>query len=370
MDAGLKKRWIKEIEIGPRQILFGLAMDDARLTDLVLSCVTDQCTMHGNAKLSDIITDVSTRNSLPAPEILQMVFGFVHELKLCFYLHGRQITALETKQKLLDTPETDIRVVLNKKVPAETFHTVQQAFQQMGAPFADYEDQHAFAFAALQMFLQWHHDVKTFYAQARKDTWPGMDQIKMLLAFTGRLLHKQTAHAFLTDCFKQLNHLPDVARTFQTIRTFYTKDLCFWEELVQTMPQFGENLPRITTQNPDAAAAYRELTDIVSSPHPFDQIQTARDLFKTVRTCHKQIESQKLENCRRQAKEKIDAVIKKLTADMAAHNIDPDLRNPILLHLRQTRQQFSLQPDIQEVNRLCRDAVDLATDQFEELIDT
>ncbi len=369
MESGLKKKWIKEIELGPRQILFGLAMDDARLTDLVLSCITEQCTMHGQAALSHIITEVSTQNSLPAPEILQMIFGFVHELKLCFYLEGRQIPALEAKQKLMAAPDTEIRVVLNKKVPVATFKAVQQAFQQVGAPFADYEDQHAFAFAALQMFLQWHRDVKSFYARARTDACPGRDQMKMLLAFTGRLLHNQTAHAVLTDCFKQLDHLPVAVRTFQTIRTFYTKDIGFWDQLVQTMPQFDKNLPRIK-ENPDAAAAYSHLADIVSSLHPFYQIQTARDLFNTVNTCHKQIESQKLENCRWQAKEKIDAVITKLTADMAANNIDPDLRNPILLRLRQTKQKFSLLPDIRQVNRLCRDAVDLATDQFEELMDT
>lgn len=369
MESGLKKKWIKEIELGPRQILFGLAMDDARLTDLVLSCITEQCAMHGQAALSHIITEVSTRNSLPAPEILQMVFGFVHELKLCFYLDGRQIPALEAKQKLMAAPDTEIRVVLNKKVPAAAFKAVQEAFQQVGAPFADHEDQHAFAFAALQMFLQWHHDVKTFYARARTDACPGREQMKILLAFTGRLLHNQTAHAVLTDCFKQLDHLPGVARTFQTIRAFYTKDIGFWKQLVQTMPQFGENLPRIT-ENPDAAAAYSRLAEIVSSSHPFDQIQTAQALFKIVNTCHKQIESQKLENCRRQAKDKIDALITKLTADMAAHDIDPDLRNPILLHLRQTRQKFYLLPDIRQVNRVCQDAVDLATDQFEELTDT
>lgn len=369
MESGLKKKWIREIEIGPRQILFGLEMDDARLTDLVLSCVTQQCAMHGQAELSEIIAEVSTRNSLPATEILQMVFGFVHELKFCFYLDGRQIPALEAKQKLMAAPDAQIRIVLNKKVPAATFKAVQQAFQQTGAAFADYEDQHAFAFAALQLFLQWHHDVTTFYARAQTGECPGRDQMKRLLAFTNRLLHNQTAHAVLTDCFKQLEHLPVVVRTFQTIHTFYTKDIGFWDQLVQTMPQFEENLPQIN-ENPDNAAAYSLLADIVSSPDPFDQIKTARDLFHTVNTCHKQIEFQKLENCRRQAEEKIDAVITKLTADMAAHNIDPDLRNPVLLHLRQTRQKFSLLPDIRQVNQLCRDVIDLATDQAEELMDT
>ncbi len=369
METGLKKKWIKAIVLGPRQILFGLEMDDARLTDLVLSCIAERCTMHGQANLFDIITEVSTRNSLPESEILQIIFGFVHELKLCFYLEGRQITALEAKQKLLDTPDTDIRVVLNKKVSAATFSAVQQTFQLMGVEFADCEDQHGFAFAALHMFQQWHYDVKNFYTRADTDSYPGRDQMARLLAFTGRLLQNQTAHAVLTDCFNQKNHLPAIGRKFQKIRTFYTKDISFWDQLLQAMPQFAENLSCIK-KYPGAAAAYSQLADIVSSHSPFDRIQAARDLFNTVNTCHQQIESQKLEDCRQQAKDRIDAVITRLTADMATHNIDPDLRNRILLSLRQTQKKISSLPDIQRVNRLCSNAIDLAMDQFEELVET
>ena len=369
METSLKKKWIKAIVLGPRQILFGLEMDDARCTDLVLSCIAEQCTMHGQANLFDIITAVSTRNSLPESEILQMIFGFVHELKLCFYFEGRQIPALEAKQKLLDSPDTDVRLVLNKKVPAAAFSAVQQTFQLMGMPFADCEDQHGFAFAALHMFAQWHYDVKTFYSRAVTGSYPGRDEMARLLAFTGRLLQNQTAHAVLNDCFNQKNHLPAMARKFQKIRTFYTKDISFWDQLVQAMPQFGENLPHIK-KNPEAAAAYSQLAGIICSPYPFDRIQTARELFHTVNTYHQQIEFQKLQDCRQQAKDRIDGVITKLTADLATLNIDPDLRNRILLPLRQTQKKFASLADIRQVNRLCRDTIDLAMDQFEELMET
>jgi hypothetical protein len=369
METSRKKKWIKAIVLGPRQILFGLEMDDARLTDLVLSCIAEQCAMHGQANLFDIITEVSTRNSLPESEILQIIFGFVHELKLCFCLEGQQITALDAKQKLLETPDTDIRVVLNKKVSAATFNAVQQTFQLMGVEFADCEDQHGFAFSALYMFERWHYDVKTFYTLAGTRSYPGRDQMARLLAFTGRLLQNQTAHSVLTDCFKYKNHLPTFARKLQKIRTFYTKDIDFWDQLVKTIPQFGENLSHIK-KNPEAAAAYSQLADIVSSHSPFDRIQTARVLFDTVNTCHQQIESRKLEDCRQQAKDRIDAVITRLTADMATHNIDPDMRNHILLSLRQTQKKISSLPDIRQVNRLCSNAIDLAMDQFEDLVET
>lgn len=76
MESLLKKKSITAIEIGPRQILFGLEMDDSRLTDLVLSCITRQCMADGQARLYTVIEELSIENSLQAFDILQLIFGF------------------------------------------------------------------------------------------------------------------------------------------------------------------------------------------------------------------------------------------------------------------------------------------------------
>ncbi len=367
MESDLKKKWIKAIELGPRQILFGLDMDDAHLTDLVLSCIARQCIMHGQASLHTVIEELTTRNGLPESDTLQIIFGFVHELKIGFYCNGQPITAPEVKKTLLKNTDTDIRLILNKQVQASTFQAVQQIFQLMGAPFAEYKDQHAFAFAALHLLEQWRHNLKTWYFWSKTDRYPGKGQIKKQLAFTAHLLQNRTAHSLLTTCFNQKDQLSVAADEIRKISTFFTKDLAFWDTLGLNLPRFAENKVRIR-ENPDIAAAYNQLTVIYSSPDPFDNIQTARDLFNTVNAFHQQVEAQKLDVCRQQAMEKIDGVIRKLTADLAIHNVDPDTCNQILLALRQTRKKIGGLPDIDQVNRTCRDAIDLAMDHFEEVI--
>jgi hypothetical protein len=366
MEAHLKKTWIKEIEIGPRQILFWLEMDDGHLTDVVLSSITRECMRHGHARLNEIVEALSTGNRLREFDILQMIFGFVHELKISFYHKNQPITALETKKILMKDPDTDIRVILNKQVPISTFQMVQQVFESMVDPVAGHTDQHAFAFAVLNRIKQWHTDLQTWYARSTTSGYPGSGRIRELLAFTSHLLENQTAHALLTSCFEQARHLTAAAHDIRKIRVFYTKDLAFWDQVKQALPGFRENLGDME-ETLDIAGAYYELTDIFGSPEPFDQIPKARDLFDTVNACHLQIEARKLEACRHQARERIDRVIRKLTPKLSAHPVDMDTQNRILLTLRQVQKKISGLPDIGQVNQACQDTIDLTLDQVEEL---
>jgi hypothetical protein len=366
MEARLKKTWIKEIEIGPRPILIGLEMDDVGLTQVVLSSITRQCMRYGQARLNDIVEALSTENHLRELDVLQMIFGFVHELKIRFYHNNQPVTALETKKILMKDPDTDIRVILNKQVPASVFLAVQQVFESMDDPLGEYTDQHGFAFAVLNRIKQWHTDLKTWYTRSTADGYPGSRRISELIAFTEKLLVNQTAHALLTSCFEQARHLTTAAQDIRKIQGFYTKDLAFWDQVKQTLPGFRENLDRMEN-DPDIGGAYDELTEIFNTPDPFDQIQKARDLFDTVTACHLQIEARKLEACRQNAKERIDKVIQQLTPKLSAHPVDMDMQNRILLTLRQVQKQISGLPDIGQVKQVCQDTIDLTLDQVEDL---
>ena len=366
MEARLKKSSIKEIEIGPRQILFGLEMDDGHLTEVVLSSITRQCMKYGQAPLNDIVEALSNRNRLREFDILQMIFGFVHELKINFYHNNQPITALETKKALMNDPSTDIRVILNKQVPPSTFQAVQQVFQSMGIPLAEKKDQHAFAFAVLNQVRQWHTDLQIWYSQSIADGYPGSERISELLTFTAHLLENQTAHALLTSCFEQARHLTRAAQDIRKIRVFYTKDLVFWDQIKQALPGLRKNLGSME-KNPDMAAAYYELTDIFCSPEPFDRIPKAKDLFDTVTICHQQIEARKLEARRQQARDQINRVIRKLTPQFSSHPVDIDTQNRILLALRQVQKKIAGLTDIGQVNQVYQDTIDLTLDQVEEL---
>jgi hypothetical protein len=366
MESLLKKNSIKAIEIGPRQILFGLEMDDSRLTDLVLSCIARQCMADGQARLHTVIEELTTENPLQAFDILQLIFGFVHELKIGFYHGNRPMTAPETKKALINDPGTDIRIVLNKQVPASLFQAVQQVFQSMSVPLGESRDQHAFAFAVLNRIRQWHMDLQTLYARSSADEYPGSGRISELLDFTAYLLENQTAHALLTNCYEQAVPLAAAADDIQKIQYFYTKDIAFWDQVTQALPGFRENLDGIE-KKPEVAEAYHELTDIVAASDPFDRISKARDLFNTVNACHQQIETQKLEAGRQQARKKIDRLIQLLTPELFASPVDIDTQNAILLTLRRTRKKISGLPNIRQVNQVCRDTIDLTLDQVEEL---
>ncbi|MCA1787551.1 MAG: hypothetical protein LC657_16380, partial [Desulfobacteraceae bacterium] len=231
MESPLKKNWIKEINIGPRQILFGLEMDDPCLTDLVLSCIARQCMTDGQARLHAVIEELATENKLQAFDILQLIFGFVHELKIGFYHKNHTMSAPEAKKALMNDPGIDIWIVLNKQVPASMFQAVQQVFQCMDVPIAENRDQHAFAFAVLNRIRQWHTDLQTWYARSLTDEYPGVGRIRELLALTDLLLENQTAHALLTKCFEQATTLATAANEIQKITDFYTKDLAFWDQV-------------------------------------------------------------------------------------------------------------------------------------------
>ncbi|MDT8377458.1 MAG: hypothetical protein RQ739_01110 [Desulfotignum sp.] len=366
MDSPLKKTWIKDIHIGPRQILFGLEMDDDRLTDLVLSCIVRQCKTDGQARLHAVIEELTTENRLQGFDVLQLMFGFVYELKIGFYNDNQPMTAPETKKALTNDPETDIRIVLNKQVPTSLFQAVQQVFQSMNVPLAENRDQHAFAFAALNRIRQWHTDLQTWYGRSLADGYPGGVHIRELLSLTALLLENQTAHALLTNCYEQAIPLSAAADDIQKINAFYTKDLAFWDQVKQAMSGFRENLDGIE-KNPEVAAAYHELTDIFASSYPFDRISKARGLFNTVKACHHEIEAQKLETARLRAMEQIDCLIRELTPKLSASPVDLDTQNAILLTLRRTRKKISGLPDIAQVNQVCQDTIDLTLDQVTEL---
>lgn len=366
MESLLKKNWIKEIHIGPRQILFGLEMDDARLTDLVLSSITRQCRTDGQAGLHTVIEELTTENPLQAFDILQLIFGFVHELKVGFYHDNQPMTAPETKKVLLNDPNTDIRIVLNKQVSSSLFQAVQQVFQSMNVPLAENRDQHAFAFAVLNRIWQWHMDLQTLYACSSADGYPGSSRIRELLALTAQLLENQTAHALLTNCYEQAAPLAAAADDIQKIQDFYTKDIAFWDQVIQAMPGFRENIDGIEKE-PEVASAFHELTDIFTASDPFDRIAKARDLFNTVSARHREIEAQKLDTARCRAMEQIDGLIRELTPKLSASPVDIDTQNTILLSLRRTRKKISGLPDIAQVNQVCRDTIDLTLDQVAEL---
>ncbi|MCF8125019.1 MAG: hypothetical protein K9J51_02210 [Desulfotignum sp.] len=369
MEKGLKRKWIKDIALGPRQLLFGLDLDDTRLTERVLTRITGLCREHGRAAIHDIVADASSRDDLPETEILQTIFGLVHELKICFYHHGCRIPADEAKQRLIKNPDTDLGLVLNEAVPASTFQAVYRVFQKIEAEPAAYHDQHDLAFAILQAMIRWHTDLKTWYAMAAAGAYPGKDLIRTLMDLVGQLLENRTAHAVLTFCFNQKEVLTAAARQMDKLRRFYTGDIAFWDELSAAMPQFEQNLPRIS-QDPETAEAYHQLADIAGASDPFDRIFTARDLFDTVNRFHQQIEIEKLEDCRQLAKNRIDAAIDKLSKGLTSIQADPDTRNHILLPLRMSQKKIDSLPGIGQVNQTCRDVIDLAMDQFEALTES
>ena len=366
MEPPLKKNRIKEIHIGPRQSLFGMEMDDARLTDLVLSCIVRQCRRDGQARLQSVIEVLTTENRLAAFDVLQMIFGFVHELKIGFYHDNQPMTAPETKKALINDPETDIRIVLNKQVPEPLFQVVQKVFRSLNVPLVENRDQHAFAFAVQNRIRQWQTDLQTWYARSTAEKYPGAGRIRELLSLTALLLENQTAHALLTNCYEQAVTLAAAVDDIQKINDFYTKNIAFWDQATQAMPGFLENLSEIE-KNPDVAAAFHELADIFDDSDPFDRISRARDLFNTVTACHREIEAQKLDTARCRAMEQIDGLIRELTPKLSASPVDINTQNAILMALRQTRKKISGLPDIGKVNQVCRDTIDLTLDQVAEL---
>ncbi len=344
-----------------------MELDDSQLTDLVLSYITRQCMAEGQARLHAVIQELSTVNPLQAFDILQLIFGFVHELKIGFYHDNQPITAPECKKALMKDPCTDIRIVLNKQVPESLFQAVQQTFQSMNLPPAESTDQHVVAYVMLNRIRQWRTDLQTWHSRSKADGYPGIVRIKELLSLTDHLLKNQTAHALLTNCYELAVPLAAAADDIQKINKFYTKDLTFWNQVKQALPGFRENLEAIE-KNTEAAAAYHGLKEIFTVSDPFDRISKARNLFNSVNACYQQIEAKKLETSRRHAKEKIERVIQKLAPKLAASPVGIDTQNAILLTLRQTREKISSLPDIGQVNQICRDTIDLTLDQVEELI--
>ena len=70
---------------------------------------------------SDLLLD-----DLSVPEILQAMFSLAEELKIHFFSKDHTSSPLQTKQMLIENPDTAVFVVINRQVDRQCFEQVKK----------------------------------------------------------------------------------------------------------------------------------------------------------------------------------------------------------------------------------------------------
>jgi len=364
----LKIQTIKGIILGHRQLTFGFDDNIQQEQDLVVSCIIEQFENHGQVILDDFIALVSAAHALTEIETLQYVFWSAHELKIHFRVDNKNITPFETKQILLKNPGECVEIVTNKVVKSSIFQDVMWFYQNLFKEknYKNFDDQYDFACSLLSDLKNWETDLNSFKPIAQQPFYPGSKEINEHLQSLKIILAKQDSYSLIYTSYSNKEKIAGIADDVKIISSFYTRQIKLWDLLIKSIEEFRTNLTEIK-KNSDIFASFTRLTQILTSPSPYNLITEADKLLKIVQS-HNDLIVQKMTDAQRiKAISRIDSMIEKLVKLFDLHNLDRDQRNRFLYALRSKKKQLQHTKNIKQIDLLLCDTEDMYDNFVEEI---
>ena len=359
---------IKKIILGPRQLTFGFDHNPQQNQDLVISWIIEQFENHGQVILNQFVAHVKEVHDLPEIDTLQYIFWSAQELKIHFRVDGKNITPFETRRALLQSPETQVEIITNKNVENSIFQEMTLFYQKLskGKNQTDFDDQYDFSRSLLSDLKKWETDLTSFHSIAQKPFFPGRKEISEQLQTLKILLIKQDSYSLIYACYTNKEKITGMADDMTIISEFYTRQVKFWELLIESIEEFRVNLTEIK-KTQEIFCGFNRLTQILASPSPYNQISEADRLLKILRPHNDLIVQRKTEAHRTKAISKIDSMIKKLVKLFDIYRPDQDLRNKFLYALRSAKKKLSYTQTIQQIDIFLCNTEDIFDDFVEEL---
>ena len=327
---------IKDIELGPRQLLlFEFEHDTVGEQNQIMASVADHVEIHGWADLEDFVQMAVDSFSWSEFKILQHLFWLANDLKLHFRRNGENLSPAAAKKVLIESPEPGLHIVLNKPVDETVFRTVKDFFKQItpGAGCDDFRDQIEFARRLTREIRHWENTLESCRQRAQHDRLPGEKDIDACQKVIMKISTKLDAFSLIHTFFNSAGAITELTKTIKILSDFYSQQGDGWQILVRSAREFKKTEAEIL-KNPSAAAAYDRLNRILSSDRPYNRVNEAWQLMKTVKTCHEKIVAQLTQQCRNAALPSIHSLIEKMKNHLKAHEAPKDLCNRSLYALR------------------------------------
>lgn len=366
----IKTKDIKAVELGPRQLLFGFDDHTGDRQDLIVDGIKTMVQARGQVFIAHFVEHTEQIQGWSCSDILQQVFRAAHELKIHFRWNGRMLTPFEAKRYLLQSPENPVELVTNKKVRPFVFREAALIYRTISnADNQEYgNDQYQLALSLLSVFHHWENQLISFAGKVQKPFFPGKELVSTHRQSLSLLSAKKDSYSLLSNCCSHSDTLLKIAQDVKTLSVFYSEHVSFWENFIQSMDDFDENLAEIRNF-PEILHAHEQLNQILTSAFPYDRINKAKLLLSKVQELNDRILKEKIKNLRRTASYRIDTMIDHLSGLLEQLDTKLDKRNRILFPLHMQKKRLGTMNSIQEIDDLLNQTQDRADDFITELED-
>ncbi|MGD9247126.1 MAG: hypothetical protein PVI60_04155 [Desulfobacteraceae bacterium] len=332
----LKESLIRNIEMGPRQIfLFDTEDETSADRQRIRNYLTDRYETKGQAELNDFIPSAVEALGLDAFKVLQHLFWLAHDLEIHFRRDRQDLPANEARQMLIESPRVNLQVVLNKPVDEAVFHGVK-AFYKKICPDADpdaHNDQFEFARRLARLVHQWQQDLLSCRRSAGIPGFPGQRDIDDGLDFIVSAFQKLDPFSLIHAFYANMEPIGRLAQMVRTLSDFYSEEAQRWKMLIEFSDAANNTILGID-EKPSVDEPYDRLKMILSSPRPYNRVDEAWQLYRSVKPHHDKILAQQLRQFRETALVRVEALIGDMRALLDKHGADADLRNHSLFALR------------------------------------
>ncbi|MDA3790448.1 MAG: hypothetical protein PF503_18395 [Desulfobacula sp.] len=364
----MKIQFIKEMILGPRQLTFGFDNNPREEQNFVISCIIEQFENHGQVVLDKFIAHLKEMHDLPEIDTLQYIFWSAQELKIHFRVDGKNITPFETKQILLQSPEKYVEIITNKNVENSIFQDVVSFYQKLskGKNQNNFDDQYNFSRSLLLDLKKWETNLNSFKPIAQKPFYPGKTEIHEYLQILKIILSRQDSYSLIYSCYNNKEKIAKMADDVKIISEFYTRQVKFWELLIQSIEDFRINLTEIK-KTQEIFSGFNRLIQILESSYPYNFITEADRLLKMVQNHNDLIVQKKTKAHQIKAISKIDVMIKELIKLFDIYTTDLDKRNKFLYALRSARKKIPHTRSIKQIDLVLCNTEDMYDDFIEDL---
>jgi hypothetical protein len=342
------KQNIENIELGPRQLLFGFEKEKSEEQAVVMSCIKNMNEKNGQVLIDEIVPYVREAHDLANVNIIQYVFWLAEDLAIHFRMDGEILEPSKVKQVLLKSLEQRVQIVPIKSVDDSVFQDVKRFYRKLtgGKDLGDSNDQYEFARLLARKIKDWKVKLKSCQSAAKKPFVPYEKEIDDGIRFIETISAKLDSFSLINAFYENKERILKLSDDVKNISEFYTQHICFWDNLVQSFEVLNNYLYELI-KDPDVSDDFQKLKQILSSPAPHTLMTDAKTLLEKI-----------TRRCGATLLTKVDNMIVKMKKHLDAYRAGPDLRNRSLYSLRTIKKRIGGAENIISMNLCLIDAED------------
>ncbi|CAK0769540.1 hypothetical protein CCP2SC5_490002 [Azospirillaceae bacterium] len=244
-------------------------------------------------------------------------------------------TIVVTKRKTVDAGLLQQARTIGKNV-----------FSKMGP---DGEDQ-LYAFLKEQC-ENWQTKLSRYHTLAATGLYPGKDAIELGMKTLKLQLSEKESYGYVQRFVSLKTDFEDLSDQMAYLDAFYTSQQPTWELLRKKVSEFAINRKELD-QNPDAAAALKQMDIILGHAEPYPLIKDINGLIAKVQT----INTEAVDRRRTHALAQIEKHLAEVRDALDQVSAPSDLRNKCLAGLQKLKQGMESQVSIAHIHQATHEA--------------